>query len=60
MGNSVYAHLVYGFPVMDNAGEGLAEQYPPKWLLKDPEDDDSGILGIDDIAVRLENIQPPQ
>lgn len=58
--NCVYAHLVYGFVVLDDDGENPAEGYPPSWLLKDPGDENSSEeIDIEDIVTRLENIQPP-
>ncbi len=59
MGNSVYAQLVYGFPVMDNEGEEEAVNHPPDWLLPDPHADGSEMLDIEDIATRLEGLKPP-
>lgn len=55
MSNSVYAHLVYGFPVLNDEGTDYAEKDPPKWL----SNKNGEALSIEDIVVKLEGIQRP-
>ena len=59
MSNHVYAHLVYGFVVLDDDGENPAEESPPSWLLKDPTNGEGEEMLLKDIISHLENIQPP-
>ncbi len=52
MSNAVYAHLVYGFVVMNDEGDAPAENEPPQWLA-------AGDGDIPKIITRIENIIPP-
>lgn len=59
MANNVYAHLVYGFPVLTDEGEEFAdaEHEPPVWL-RDPTDENK-LLSLEEIVARLEGIVSP-
>lgn len=59
MSNHVFAHLIYGFVVLDDDGENPAEESPPAWLLQDPSDESSEEMSFEDLIARVENIQPP-
>lgn len=60
MSNNVYAHLIYGFPVMDDDGDDFASEHPPKWLTnKNATEGNDGVTSIEELVAGFENIDAP-